>query len=164
MNAHYQVAVVGSGSAGKDAALLAARAGLRTVLIEAGRLGGTGFHRGVNAVRALRACATQYDLLTRCSRLGLQLALIGTEWPNWLSVQRRTSGRLTEGLSRELDRAKVDVKFGRAELFDATELLVAEPQGAKERLGAEHIRARKKPVAGIPLRRLQLVPPVAALT
>jgi choline dehydrogenase-like flavoprotein len=45
----YQVAVVGSGSAGKDAA----RAGLRTVVIEAGSLGGTGLHRGCDAVRAL---------------------------------------------------------------------------------------------------------------
>jgi len=139
MNAHYQVAVVGSGSAGKDAALLAARAGLRTVLIEAGSLGGTGLHRGVNAVRALRACATQYDALMQSSRLGLHLALIGTEWANWLSVQRRTSARLTEGLGRELDRAKVDVKFGRAALVDAAELLVTEPQGATERIWAEQI-------------------------
>jgi len=139
MNAHYQVAVVGSGSAGKDAALLAARAGLRTVLIEAGSLGGTGLHRGVNAVRALRACATQYDALMQSSRLGLHLALIGTEWANWLSVQRRTSARLTEGLSRELDRAKVDVKFGQAALVDPAELLVTEPQGATERIWAEHI-------------------------
>src|SRR5919109_1300006 len=87
MNAHYQVAVVGSGSAGKDAALLAGRAGLRTVVVEAGSLGGTGLHRGCDAVRALRACATQYELLTRSSRLGLHLALIGTEWANWLNVQ-----------------------------------------------------------------------------
>jgi pyruvate/2-oxoglutarate dehydrogenase complex dihydrolipoamide dehydrogenase (E3) component len=139
MNGHYQVAVVGSGSAGKDAALLAARAGLRTVLIEAGSLGGTGFHRGVNAVRALRACATQYELLTQSNRLGLHLALIGTEWANWLGVQRRTSARLTEALSRELDRARVDVRFGRAELVDPAELLVTEAQGATERIWAEHI-------------------------
>lgn len=139
MNAHYQVAVVGSGSAGKDAALLAGRAGLRTVVIEAGSLGGTGLHRGCDAVRALRACATQYDWLTRSNRLGLHLALVGTEWANWLSVQRRTSARLTEGLSRELDRAKVEVKFGRAALLDPNELLVTEPQGATERIRAEHI-------------------------
>ena len=114
LNAYYLVAVVGSGSAGKDAALLAARAGLSTALIEAGSLGGTGLHRGCDAVRALRACASQYDALIRSSGLGLHLGLIGTDWANWLSVQRRTSARLTEGLSRELDRAKVEVRFGQA--------------------------------------------------
>jgi hypothetical protein len=73
MNAHYRVAVVGSGSAGKDAALLAARAGLRTAVIGTGSLGGTGLHRGCDAVRALRACATQYDTLTRSSSLGMNV-------------------------------------------------------------------------------------------
>lgn len=139
MNGHYQVAVVGSGSAGKDAALLAARAGLSTVVIEAAKLGGTGLHRGCDAVRALRACATQYDRFTESNRLGIHLALVGTEWANWLTLQRRTSARLTEELSREFDRAKVDVKFGRATLVEASELLVKDSEGATERVTAEHV-------------------------
>ena len=35
----YQLAVIGSGSGGREAALLAARQGLRTALIEADKLG-----------------------------------------------------------------------------------------------------------------------------
>jgi len=42
----YQVAVIGSGAAGKEAAILAARNGLRVVLIEKDTLGGTTFDRG----------------------------------------------------------------------------------------------------------------------
>ena len=42
----YQVAVIGSGAGGKKAATLAARNGLRVVLIEKDALGGTTFDRG----------------------------------------------------------------------------------------------------------------------
>ena len=123
MNHHYQVIVIGSGSAGKDAALLAGRAGLRTVLIEAGEVGGVCLHRGVHAVRALRACATQSEALERSARLGTSIDLVESGWADWLAVQRRASRRLTEALGRALDRAKVEVKFGHARLVAPDEVL-----------------------------------------
>jgi dihydrolipoamide dehydrogenase len=61
MNAHYQVAVIRSGSAGKEAAICAARHGVSTVLIEKDTLGGTCFHRGCIPARALRACAQAFE-------------------------------------------------------------------------------------------------------
>jgi pyruvate/2-oxoglutarate dehydrogenase complex dihydrolipoamide dehydrogenase (E3) component len=57
MNYQYQVIVVGSGSAGQEACLKAAQAGLRTLLVEERTLGSNSFHAGSYAVRALRACA-----------------------------------------------------------------------------------------------------------
>jgi NAD(P) transhydrogenase len=58
MSYQYQVIVIGSGSAGKEASLAAAKAGLHTLLVEQKDLGGTSFHGGSYTVRALRACAT----------------------------------------------------------------------------------------------------------
>jgi dihydrolipoamide dehydrogenase len=57
MNRRYQLAVIGSGSGGKEAALSAARNGLRVGLIEKHALGGTCLHSGCYSVRALRGCA-----------------------------------------------------------------------------------------------------------
>src|SRR6516225_5872139 len=51
----YEVAVIGSGSAGKEAALLAAKEGHRVAVIEKETLGGTCYHRGCFAIRTLRA-------------------------------------------------------------------------------------------------------------
>lgn len=63
MSYQYQVTVIGSGSAGKDAALQATKAGLSTLSVESDRIGGTGIHRGCHAARTLRACATHRTLV-----------------------------------------------------------------------------------------------------
>jgi dihydrolipoamide dehydrogenase len=139
MSYHYQVIVIGSGSAGKDAALLAARAGKRTLLIESDRIGGTGIHRGCHAVRALRACATHYDRVVEGDRLGVYMDLITTNWPTWLEVQHRTTNRLAEELSRALDRTQAEVKFGRGELFDEHTVVITDDLGKKETITGEHI-------------------------
>jgi dihydrolipoamide dehydrogenase len=139
MSYHYQVIVIGSGSAGKDAALLAARAGKRTLLIESDRIGGTGIHRGCHAVRALRACATHYDRIAESDRLGVYTDLVTTNWSSWLEVQHRTTSRLAEGLSRDLDRARVEVKFGKGESFDPNTVVITDDMGKKETVTGEYI-------------------------
>jgi dihydrolipoamide dehydrogenase len=139
MSYHYQVIVIGSGSAGKDAVLLAARAGKRTLLIESDRIGGTGIHRGCHAVRALRACATHYDHIVESDRLGVYTDLVTTNWSSWLEVQHRTTSRLAEGLSRDLDRARVEVKFGKGELFDPNTVVITDDLGKKETVTGEYI-------------------------
>src|SRR6201997_4443138 len=131
MSYQYNVIVIGSGSAGKDAALQAGREGLRTLLVEAGALGGTGIHRGCHAVRALRACATHYERVIESDQLGIHLDLVTTNWSNWLEVQHRTTNRLAEELSRALDRAQAEVKFGRGELFDAHTVVITDDLGKK---------------------------------
>jgi pyruvate/2-oxoglutarate dehydrogenase complex dihydrolipoamide dehydrogenase (E3) component len=139
MSYQYQIIVIGSGSAGKDAALLAARAGRRTLLIESDRLGGTGIHRGCHAVRALRACATHYDRVTESDRLGIYLDKVATNWSNWLEVQHRACGRLAEGISRALEQAWVEVKFGRGELFDPHTVVITDELGKKQTVTSEYI-------------------------
>ena len=140
MNAHYQLILIGSGSAGKAAALLAGRAGLHTLLIEAVDLGGTAVHRGVHAVRALRACATHLQRTTeRNGRFGTAVDAIESDWRDWLRVQRATSRYLAEGLARALDQAKVAVKFGRARFAGPNEVLVRGAQGPDERLTAKQV-------------------------
>jgi dihydrolipoamide dehydrogenase len=139
MSYQYQVIVVGSGSAGKDAALQAGREGLRTLLVEAARLGGMGVHHGCHAVRALRACATHYERVKESHLMGIYPDLITTNWSSWLEVQSRVTDRLATELSQALDRAAVDVKFGRGELFDFHAVVVTDDLGKKETVTADSI-------------------------
>jgi dihydrolipoamide dehydrogenase len=81
MSYEYQVVVIGSGSAGREACLSAAKAGLGTLLVEERDLGGTSLHRGNYAVRALRACASYLQQTETASKVGISLDLIETTWP-----------------------------------------------------------------------------------
>jgi dihydrolipoamide dehydrogenase len=139
MSYQYQVIVIGSGSAGKDAALQAARSGLRTLLIESGRIGGTGIHRGCHAVRTLRACATHYERVRESHHSGVYPDLIVTHWASWLEVQSRVTNRLAKELSCALDSASVDVKFGRGEFFDPYKVVITDELGKKETVSGENI-------------------------
>src|SRR6516225_5207425 len=70
----YEVAVIGSGSAGKEAALLAAKEGHRVAVIEKETLGGTCYHRGCFAIRdwtaeVVKLCSMMLRLNTRPEQL-----------------------------------------------------------------------------------------------
>jgi dihydrolipoamide dehydrogenase len=108
MNHHYQLIVIGSGSGGKDAAILGARTGLRVLLVEKDNLGGTCFHRGCYSIRTLRACAMHYQGVEKSSRFGLSVDLLETGWVDWIATQRRVSARLAEDLGLRLSiRVKI---------------------------------------------------------
>jgi len=140
MSYQYQVVVIGSGSAGKEACLAAAKAGLRTLLVEERDLGGTSFHRGSYAVRALRACASYFKRTEKAPKVGTSLDLIETSWTDWMTAQRRSSSRLSIEFSQAIDCEKVHLKFGRARLIGPNEIIVTDPpKGLNLRITSDHI-------------------------
>lgn len=140
MNYQYQVVVIGSGSAGQEACLKAAKAGLRTLLVEERTLGNTSFHAGGYAVRALRACASYFKQTKNAAKVGTSLDLIETSWTSWLTAQRNNSSRLSNEFSNALEQEKVHLKFGRARLIGPNEIVVVDPpRGLNLKITSKHI-------------------------
>lgn len=140
MSYQYQVVVIGSGSAGKEACLAAAKVGLRTLLVEERDLGGTSFHRGSYAVRALRACASYFRRTKKAAKVGTSLDLIETSWTDWMTAQRRSSSRLSVEFSQAIDSEKVHLKFGHARLNGPNEITITDlPRGLSLRVSSHHI-------------------------
>jgi pyruvate/2-oxoglutarate dehydrogenase complex dihydrolipoamide dehydrogenase (E3) component len=139
MTHEYQVVVIGSGSAGREACLFAAKAGLRTLLVEERDLGGTSLHRGNYAVRALRACASYLRQTETASKVGISLDLIETTWADWLVAQRRSSSQLSVEFSQAIDREKVDLRFGRARLNGPNKITITDAQGQSQQVTAGHL-------------------------
>jgi dihydrolipoamide dehydrogenase len=139
MSYEYQVVVIGSGSAGREACLSAAKAGLRTLLVEERDLGGTSLHTGSYAVRALRACASYLQHTGTASKVGISLDLIETTWADWLATQRRSSNELAVEFSHAIDRGKVDLQFGRARLNGPDKIVIADAEGRSRQVTANHL-------------------------
>src|ERR1700751_2758070 len=116
MSYQYQVVVIGSGSAGQEACLKAAKAGLRTLLVEERTLGSNSFHGGSYAVRALRACANYFKRTKKAPKVGTNLDMIETSWTDWLSAQRQSSSRLSVEFSEAINREQVHFKSGHARI------------------------------------------------
>ena len=136
MTASYQLAVIGSGAAGREAAMLAARNGLRVVLIEQNGLGGTSFHRGYYAVRAFRACA---EILRESSGGTAPNRPSGQELAEWLSTRARLTARLVRELQTTLERAGIDVRFGHGSFLDANTIRIKSDSDRTDLLHADYI-------------------------
>jgi dihydrolipoamide dehydrogenase len=127
MSYQYQVVVVGSGSAGQEACLKAAKAGLRTLLVEERALGSNIFYGGSYAIRGLRACANYFKKTEKAAKFGSRLNLIETSWTSWLNAQRLSSSRLSAEFSEAIKRAGVHFKSGRARIVGPNEISVIDP-------------------------------------
>ena len=109
MSYQYQVVVIGSGSAGKEACLAAAKAGLKTLLVEEKELGGTSVHGGSHAMRALRVCANDCKRIQKDRKAGTSVSLINTDWSDWLAAKLQNSNRLSAEIRKAIQHEHVDL-------------------------------------------------------
>ena len=92
MSEKYDVAVIGSGSGGSEAALLAAGKGLKTIVIEKDAFGGTRLHRGCYAVRALRASSRVFQQIIQSKQFGIEADVLRSSLVGWMDAQRAARG------------------------------------------------------------------------
>jgi dihydrolipoamide dehydrogenase len=135
----YQVAVIGSGSAGRAATLLAAGSGLGVALIEKDRLGGTAFHRGCYAVSGLLGCARQFRDSRKSDRFGNEVDVLQAKLQNWRVAQWSAATRLSEDFEAELKRLNVDVYQGHGEVLKDQILEIVPASGSRITIRAENI-------------------------
>ena len=139
MSEKYDVAVIGSGSGGTEAALLAAQDGLKVIIIEKGAFGGTRLHRGCYAVRALRASSRVFRQISLSKQLGIEAEVLRTSLTDWMNAQRAASSRLAEDLQRDLGTLNVRIANGSANLAGDHQVRITYTLGKQEDVEAESI-------------------------
>jgi dihydrolipoamide dehydrogenase len=135
----YQAAVIGSGSAGRAASLLAARQGLRTVLIEKERVGGTAFHSGCYAVSSLLGCVRQFRDSQKSDRFGNETDVLHAKLENWRSAQCSAGTRLAQAFEEELKSLHIDFYQGHAQIAGDQALEIERASGARLTIEADSI-------------------------
>ena len=139
MSEKYDVAVIGSGSGGSEAAFLAAEKGFRAILIEKDAFGGTRFHRGCFAVRALHASSRAYLQIAKSRKFGIQSEVLRSSLVDWMKAQRAASTRLSEELRHGLEKLNVRIAAGRGSLIGEHQVQITDSYDRVENIEAQYI-------------------------
>jgi len=118
----YDLAVIGAGWAGFNAALRAREAGLKVCLIECGQVGGTCLNRGCIPTKALIACAKTFSLIKKSSAFGVE-----SDNPrfNFSKIQERKNKLIWDlGAGMQTRLSGIDFIKASAEIISGNEIKV----------------------------------------
>jgi len=118
----YDLAIIGAGWAGFNAALKAKELGLKVCLVEAHQIGGTCLNHGCIPTKALISCAKQFSLAQKSSRFGLALDNLAF---NFAAIQERKEKiilLLRQGMQSRL--TGIDFINGQAQIISNREIKV----------------------------------------
>lgn len=124
MSEHTDVVVIGSGPAGYVAAIRAGQLGKMVTLVEKDPvgLGGLCLHHGCIPSKALIHTANVFWDCTHSKDQGINVSLATLDMQKTQEFKRSVIEKLTSGVKTLLDKAGVDIVYGRAEFVNSTEL------------------------------------------
>ncbi|UFJ42355.1 dihydrolipoyl dehydrogenase [Brevibacillus humidisoli] len=108
----YDIAVVGGGPGGYVAAIVAAKRGKRTALIEAGELGGTCLNRGCIPSKTLLRHAELIDEIKQAKAWGIETGELVLSLDKMMARKDQVIQRLRTGIAALLKAGKIDVYRG----------------------------------------------------
>lgn len=128
--------VLGGGTGGYEAAIRAAELGLKTVIVEEDKLGGTCLHQGCIPSKALLRTAEVWALAKQAGEFGVELEVKGLDYPLAHARKRQIVDQLHKGVEGLVKRAGVTVYHGHGALLPPS---IFAPAGAVavEAKGAE---------------------------
>jgi len=122
----YDLVILGGGSGGYACALRAAELGMRVVLIEKDKVGGTCLHRGCIPTKALLHAAEVADMSRESGKFGVRTTLDGLDMPGVNAYKDGVVDRLWKGLQSTVASRKVETVIGDGRLVSGTAVAVGD--------------------------------------
>jgi dihydrolipoamide dehydrogenase len=150
----FDIAILGGGMGGYPAAIRAAQLGLRAVLVEEDKVGGTCLHRGCIPAKALLQSAALLDELGHAAAFGVTTGEVSFDYA--VAGRRRDDvvSHLHKGVQFLLRKNKITVLSGRGRLAGAGRLSVVAGTGETIDVEAGAViiatGSRPKQLPGIP--------------
>lgn len=116
----YDLAIIGAGWAGFNAAKRAHDLGLKVVLIEREKTGGTCLNRGCIPTKALIQSAKVYSLAKKSRDFGVEIDSVKVDFSHIISRKDKIVESLLQGLNFSLKG--IDLIFGAARLVSANKI------------------------------------------
>ena len=118
----YDVAIIGGGPGGYTAAHKAAKNGLKTILFEKDKLGGTCLNRGCIPTKALIEAAHLYKRGKEAELYGLHFDA-SFDYEKIIARRDEVVEKLRSGVEKMLKSDKVEVVYGQAKLVEKDKVL-----------------------------------------
>ena len=114
-----KITIIGAGPGGYETAIAAAKAGIETVLVESGHVGGTCLNAGCIPTKALCRSARFAGELRDSAGLGIAVSGFHVDFPAVMARKNAIVEQLRTGVETMLSAAGVTLVHGRAVLKDA---------------------------------------------
>lgn len=137
--ASFDLAVIGSGPGGYEAALHAARHGMKVCLVEKAALGGVCVNWGCIPTKALLRSAEVYDLAQNPATFGVNVGEVSFDLQQAVKRSRNVALKSSKGVAYLLKKAEVEVWPGEAALTGGAGVTVTAQDGSARTLEARNI-------------------------
>lgn len=133
----FDVIVIGAGPGGYVAAIKAAKAGLRTAIVESRRVGGTCLNRGCIPAKAMLHASAVFREMKEARRFGVTASEVTFDYGQMLAYKNETTDKLCQGVEQLLKANGVTVLSGKGRLeADRTVRVAGEEEALYQ---AEHV-------------------------
>lgn len=124
MNQQYDVVIIGGGTGGYVAAIRASQLGLKTAVVEQGKLGGTCLHAGCIPSKALLRSAEVYSNAKNAVKFGVIAPEVGLDFSKVQARKEEITERLYKGVQHLMKKGKIDVLEGKGSILQSKDVLV----------------------------------------
>lgn len=146
----YDLTVIGAGPGGYEAALEAAKLGLRTALIEKDSLGGTCLNRGCIPTKTLLHSSELYKEICDAERFGISAENVRADLNDIQQHKQTTITTLQKGIAALLKAAKVTVYQGLGTVIDTG-------NDASDNEGIKQVRITSSEVEPVTIKTRQIL-------
>lgn len=119
MSQEYDVVIIGGGTGGYVSAIRASQLGLKTAVVEKGKLGGTCLHAGCIPSKALLRSAEVFANAKNGEKFGVIAPEVSLDFRKVQARKEEITDRLFKGVQHLLKKGKIDVYEGKGRILGA---------------------------------------------
>lgn len=147
---NFDLAIIGAGPAGYEAANFAAKQGLKTALIEKSELGGTCLNNGCIPTKTLLHTADLYrEMTNQADVIGLSYQELSFDMKKMQARKVEVIQQLREGIAKLMKMQKITVIKGTAQIIGEHEIAI-DNEGQIENIEAKNILIATGSVPAMP--------------
>lgn len=113
---NFDIAIIGGGPGGYNAAEKAAKLGMQVVLFEKEDLGGTCLNRGCMPTKALIHSAEAYESMLHAESLGIKVGEVAYDFAAMHARKAQVVEELRKGVEKLMKAGKIQVVYGQAQI------------------------------------------------